>query len=208
MRRLAAKAAGRKHLQRAPANCLQMPAHVLLGTPAVAEAPLRSGAITLTADRCTPAGGTCCFSAFRALAHSRFPVPASLAGRELPYTCFGGEPGVARPHAGAAKQLPGAISSLRPRAAAPVPRFPRGAGLLPAMAMQGCAQLLLGCGGTQGGAAGQGGCLSTPLAAGPAQTRIYPPWGARPAPAAPAAWSQACPRPALPAPPVPARRAP
>lgn len=92
--------------------------------------------------------------------------------------------------------------------AAPVPQFPRGAGLLPAMAMRGCAQLLVGRGGTPGGAAGQGGCLSTPLAAGPAQTRIYPPWGARPAPAVPAAWSQACPRPAPPAPPVPARRAP
>lgn len=87
VRRLAAKAAGRKHLRRAPANCLQMRAHVLLGTPAVAEAPLRSGATTLAADRSTPAGFLVCW----ALAHSRFPVPHRwLGGRELPCTCLGG----------------------------------------------------------------------------------------------------------------------
>lgn len=107
MRRLAAKAAGRKHLRRAPANCLQMRAHVLLGTPAVAEAPLRSGATTLAADRSTPAG----FLACRALAHSRFPVPHRwLGGRELPCTCLGGGGWGGTAPCRAVKQLPRAIS--------------------------------------------------------------------------------------------------
>lgn len=52
------------------------------------------------------------------------------------------------------------------------------------------------------------GTSPAPLTASLAQTRIYPPQGPCLAPAVPAAWSQACPRPARLAPPVPARWAP
>lgn len=205
VRRLAAKAAGRKHLRRAPANCLQMRAHVLLGTPAVAEAPLRSGATTLAADRSAPAG----FLAFRALARSRFPAPHRwLGGKELPSTCLEGEAGAARPHGGAAKQLPGAINPLGMGARCPRASVSPWGWAAPCHGDAGLCSAPRGARGHPRGGSGPGRVPQHTAGSRPGTNPYLPPWGARPAPAVPAAWSQACPRPAPPAPPVPARRAP
>lgn len=108
----------------------------------------------------------------------------------------------------------GAFPSSSPRPSSPLCHAAPGASVSPwgwaAPPWWGCqARLssLWGAGGTRE-ATGQGGCLTRTIGSRPGPNPYLTPRGARLAPAVPAAWSQACPRPAQPASPKPTRQAP
>ena len=116
----------------------------------------------------------------------------------------GGAPGWCSPPRRVSNQLPRPSSPLW----CPAPRASVSPwGCTPQRGCQAGLSCPWGAGGTQG-AAGRGGSLTHPAGSRPGTDPYLPPRGARPAPAVPAARSQASPCPARPPPPVPARRVP